>query len=115
MTRQASQIQVLTLQFEDASCQLDRSCVDVSHPSTDYRTVPARQKETFNLDEAGFSLCGTNPLYFLDIQLIIFLPRKTVLLRHSLFYFHFHLLPRGIFPRYVEANDGLAGVRYVLI
>ena len=33
MTRQASQIQVLTLQLEDASCQLDRSCVDVNHPS----------------------------------------------------------------------------------
>ena len=33
MTRQASQIQVLTLQLEDASCQLDGSCVDVSHPS----------------------------------------------------------------------------------
>ena len=33
MTRQASQIHVLTLQLEDASCQLDRSCVDVSHPS----------------------------------------------------------------------------------
>ena len=29
MTRQASQILVLTLQLEDASCQLDRSCVDV--------------------------------------------------------------------------------------
>ena len=33
MTRQASQIQVLTLKLEDGSCQLDRSCVDVSHPS----------------------------------------------------------------------------------
>ena len=39
MTRQASQIQVLTLQLEDASCQLDRSCVDVNHPSIGWMPV----------------------------------------------------------------------------
>ena len=39
MTRQASQIQVLTLQLEDASCQLDRSCVDVNHPSIGWMPI----------------------------------------------------------------------------
>ena len=39
MTRQASQIQVLNLQLEDASRQLDRSCVDVNHPSIGWMPV----------------------------------------------------------------------------
>ena len=40
MTKQASQIQVLTLQLEDASCQLDRSCcVDINHPSIGWMLV----------------------------------------------------------------------------
>ena len=38
MTRQATQIQVLTLQLEDASCQLDGS-YDVSHPSIGWMPV----------------------------------------------------------------------------
>ena len=37
--RQASQIQVSNLQLEDASCQLDRSCVDINHPSIGWMPV----------------------------------------------------------------------------
>ena len=39
MTIQASQIQVITLQLEADSCQLDRSCVDVNHPSIGWMPV----------------------------------------------------------------------------